>query len=137
MEIQLKRTGNMKFEAVGANDNTATVDGPVKSGGTEEGLRPMETMLVALASCSAMDIVHILNKQRQELDDLQITAKGVRADAIPAVFTDIALHYEASGNVDPEKLKRAAQLSVENYCSVAAMLKDSVKVTYTTSVKTG
>lgn len=135
MQVQLKRTGNMKFEATGAANITAVIDGPKSSGGTEEGLRPMETVLVALASCSAMDIVHILAKQRQELQDLDITVTGERVDSIPSVFSDIELHYRASGNVDLAKLERAAKLSIETYCSVAAMLRGSVHITFQCSLK--
>ncbi|MEQ9364863.1 MAG: OsmC family protein [Leptospirales bacterium] len=134
MQVQLKRTGNMKFEAVGAAGVKAVLDGPKKSGGTEEGLRPMETVLVALASCSAMDIVHILKKQRQDLEDLNITVTGERVDAVPSVFSSIELHYAASGKVELEKLERAAELSIETYCSVAAMLRDKVRITYRCSV---
>ncbi|MCR9142287.1 MAG: OsmC family protein [bacterium] len=134
MQVELKRVGNMKFEAVGAGGNSAVVDGPKKSGGTEEGLRPMETMLVALASCSAMDIVHILKKQRQELEDLNISVTGERVDAVPSVFSSIELHYAATGKVDLEKLERAAELSIGTYCSVAAMLRDKVEITYRCSV---
>ncbi len=134
MQVQLKRTGNMKFEATGAAGVTAILDGPKKSGGTEEGLRPMETVLVALASCSAMDIVHILKKQRQELEDLDITVTGERVDAVPSVFSSIELHYQASGKVELEKLERAAELSIETYCSVAAMLRDKVKISYRCSL---
>ena len=125
----------MKFEATGSAGVSAVIDGPISSGGTEQGLRPMETVLVALASCSAMDIVHILKKQRQELEDLDITVTGERVDKIPSVFSDIELHYTASGKVDLEKLERAAELSIETYCSVAAMLRQSVKITYRCSVR--
>lgn len=135
MQVQLKRTGNMKFEATGAAGISAVLDGPKSSGGTEQGLRPMETVLVALASCSAMDIVHILKKQRQELEDLDITVTGERVDKIPSVFSEIELHYSASGKVDLEKLERAVELSIETYCSVAAMLRNSVKITYRCSVR--
>ena len=125
----------MKFDATGSAGVSAVIDGPISSGGTEQGLRPMETVLVALASCSAMDIVHILKKQRQELEDLDITVTGERVDKIPSVFSDIELHYTASGKVDLEKLERAAELSIETYCSVAAMLRQSVKITYRCSVR--
>ena len=135
MQVELKRKGNMKFEATGAAKIAAVVDGPKSSGGTEEGLRPMETVLVALASCSAMDIVHILAKQRQELEDLDISVTGERVDAIPSVFSDIELHYQASGSVDLAKLERAAKLSIETYCSVAAMLRGSVNITFKCSLK--
>ena len=67
--------------------------------------------------------------------DLDITVTGERVDKIPSVFSDIELHYTASGKVDLEKLERAAELSIETYCSVAAMLRQSVKITYRCSVR--
>ena len=135
MQVQLKRTGNLKFEATGAAGVSMVIDGPTSSGGTEQGMRPMESVLVALASCSAMDVVGILKKQRQDLKDLDITVHGERADAIPSVFTAIRVEFEASGTVELEKLQKAVELSIEKYCSVAAMLRPTVSIQYECRVR--
>lgn len=133
MEIHLKRLSGCKFEARNAQGNVTFLDGPPDLGGVGEGLRPMEMVLVGLAGCSAMDVIHILKKSRKSLDHLDIQIKGNRADAIPAVFTDIHLHFEASGDFSQDKLEKTVALSVEKYCSVAKMLDQTVTITHSVS----
>ena len=103
-----------------------------------EGVRPMEALLMALAGCSALDVIHILEKQQKEpLGDLDVAVRGLRADAVPAVYTDIAVDFEASGSVNPAKLERAVKLSMEKYCSVAKMLQPTATITYTVKLREG
>lgn len=136
VEVKLKRLRGALFEATNAGGQTALIDGPPDLGGQGEGVRPMEALLMALAGCSAMDVIHILEKQQKEpLADLDVSVRGLRADAVPAVYTDIALAFEASGPVDPHKFERAVKLSMEKYCSVAKMLQPSATITYTTALK--
>lgn len=138
MQVNIKRTGPVKFEAVGnANPDAppVVIDGPADMGGAGAGMRPMESVLVALATCSAMDIVHILKKQRQELKDLDIRVDGERREQIPKIYTKIHMHFTATGDVDPAKLARAVELSVDSYCSVASMIRDTVPITYTIEVR--
>jgi len=77
---------------------------------------------------STFDVVMILGKGKQELDGLRVEIEGTRADATPAVFTDITLTFIARGDVALAKLERAVQLSVDKYCSVARMLRDEVRI---------
>ncbi len=138
MQVNIKRTGPVKFEATGhANPDAppVVIDGPADMGGSGAGMRPMESVLVALATCSAMDVVSILKKQRQELKDLDITVKGERRDEVPKIYTKIHIHFSATGDVDPAKLARAVELSVDTYCSVASMIRDTVPISYTSAVK--
>ena len=137
MEVKLRRVRGALFEATNASGQKALVDGPPELGGQGEGVRPMEMVLMSLAGCSALDVIHILEKQQKEpLVDLDVSVKGERADAVPAVYTAIALHFEASGAVDaPHKLERAVKLSMEKYCSVAKMLQPGVTITHTTAVR--
>lgn len=136
VEVKLKRLRGALFEATNAGGQTALIDGPPDLGGQGEGVRPMEALLMALAGCSAMDVIHILERQQKEpLADLDVSVKGLRADAVPAVYTDITLAFEASGPVDPHKFERAVKLSMEKYCSVAKMLQPSATITYTTALK--
>ena len=90
----------------------------------------MELFLVSLASCSAMDVVLIVTRQKEDLRALTITIEGDRADATPAIFERIRVHFEAPG-VDLAKLSRAATLGVKKYCSVASMLRDDIDVSVT------
>jgi len=136
MEVKLSRVRGALFEGTNASGQKCLVDGPPDLGGQGEGVRPMELLLLSLAGCSALDVIHILEKQQKEpLEGLDVTVRGQRADAIPAVYTDIALHFEASGPVNEHKLERAVKLSMEKYCSVAHMLMKGVTITHTASVK--
>ncbi len=132
--VKLRRIGGAKFEASNESGKTAIIDGPPPVGGNDEGVRPMELILMGLAGCSAMDVLHILKKQRQDIVGLDIDVDGTRADAIPAVYTDIHVHFSASGDVDPQKLERAVSLSMEKYCSVTRMLQATVKLTHSSEV---
>ena len=93
------------------------------------GLKPSDLLLLAAASCSAYDVVMILAKQREPLEDLEVTCTGEQASDPPYQFTTIHLHYKAKGSLNPKKLERAIQLSEEKYCSVTNTLKSSVKIT--------
>ncbi len=134
-EVFLKRISGYKFEARNSAGNTAILDGPKSIGGTEEGLRPMETVLVGLAGCSSFDVLSILKKQRQECQDLDVSVKAERSDNVPSVFTKIEITFEATGDVDPKKLEKACSLSMEKYCSVAAMLHPTVNISFKSFVK--
>ena len=135
MKITMRRVSGAKFEATNEAGSAVTLDGPPDVGGQGEGMRPMELFLAALAGCSAVDVLHIMAKQRQPLEDLDIQVEGTRADAVPAVFTDIHLTFTGSGAIDDDKLKRAVDLSIEKYCSVAKMLNPDVRVTHSAAVR--
>jgi len=136
VEVKIGRVRGALFEATNAGGQKALIDGPPELGGQGEGVRPMEMVLMGLAGCSALDVIHILEKQQKEpLEDLVVTVRGARADATPAVYTDIALHFEASGPIDAHKFERAVKLSMEKYCSVTKMLEKSATITFTTSLR--
>ncbi len=136
VEVKIGRVRGALFEATNAGGQKALIDGPPELGGQGEGVRPMEMVLMGLAGCSALDVIHILEKQQKEpLEDLVVTVKGARADATPAVYTDIALHFEASGPIDAHKFERAVKLSMEKYCSVTRMLEKSATITFSTSLR--
>lgn len=92
-------------------------------------MRPMELLLASVASCSAMDVVSILRKQREPLEHLRVEISGERPDTHPAPFQRMKMVFIARGNVADNKLQRAVQLSVEKYCSARATLGD-VAVTW-------
>ncbi|SHK86700.1 OsmC family protein [Rhodothermus profundi] len=92
---------------------------------------PMEMVLLALMSCSAMDVVSILQKMRAPFVDLQVEVQADRAETHPRVFTHIHLTYRVIGRaLKPEQIARAVQLSQEKYCSITAMLRPTVPITY-------
>ncbi len=92
------------------------------------GLKPSDLLLLSAAACSAYDVVLILKKQREPLEELEVTCSGEQQDEAPYAFQKIHLHYIATGPINPEKLARAVQLSEERYCSVINTLKPSVKI---------
>ena len=118
-----------------ANGRQVRFDAGAAAGGSEEALRPMQMLLGSLVACSSIDLVQILHKQRQSLEKLHVRAIGERREAVPRVFRRIHLVITASGEVEASKLARAAELAVEQYCSVAAMLRPAgVQITYETHV---
>lgn len=98
--------------------------------GTHTGPTAMELVLIGLASCTAMDVISIMDKKRQPLTNLQVKADAERAEEHPRVFTKIHLEYIAYGHgIEEKALVRAIELSEEKYCSVHGMLKKSVEFT--------
>ncbi len=91
---------------------------------------PMEMLLAALGSCSAVDVVLILQKKRQPLRSLEVSVSGERAAETPAVWTAIEMTYRLGGKLDDKAVRDAIELSQNKYCSVAAMLGKTAKITY-------
>lgn len=127
--VRLVQTGAAKFVASNTAGATGVIDGPPDMGGENAGLRPMETLLAAMAGCSAMDVLLIMKKQRQDLERLEVEVEGERADAVPAVFTKIHLRFVGYGPIELKKLQKAVELSTEKYCSVTRMLQPTVAIT--------
>ena len=91
---------------------------------------PMELVLMALGACTATDVVIVLRKKRQNLEALEVVCSGERASEPPTVWTKIEILYRLRGKLDEAAVKHAIELSEEKYCSVSAMLKKTVKVTW-------
>jgi putative redox protein len=130
MHLRLSQVGAAAFEATAGSGGQLIVDGAPDIGGEGRGMRPMELLLAALSSCSAMDVLHILRKQKQPIEHLEIHVDGLRADAVPAPFREIEMVFKVRGDVDEHKLQRAVQLAVEKYCSVGVSLDPKIKVSW-------
>jgi putative redox protein len=94
-----------------------------------EGVKPSDLLLMAVASCSAYDVVEILGKQREPLEDLKVFCTGDQNSAPPYLFTKIHIRFIVKGQVNPEKLERAIRLSEDKYCSVICTLRPGVPIT--------
>jgi putative redox protein len=92
------------------------------------GVKPSDLLLLAAASCSAHDVIEILRKQREPLEDLKVVCRGEQQSEPPYTFTQIQLHYIATGAVSVQKLEKAIQLSEEKYCSVLSTLRPGVPI---------
>jgi putative redox protein len=130
VKVTLDKIGPAAFQAHAGSGGEVVLDGSPEIGGEGRGMRPMELLLTSLASCAAMDVVHILGKQKQPLEGLSIEVTGTRVDAVPAHFSAIHLRFVATGAVAPNKLERAVRLGVEKYCSVGASLRPDIDVTW-------
>ncbi len=131
MKVQIKWIGQRRFIAETGSGHTIQMDGPPHHGGQNLAARPMEMVLAGLGGCSAFDVVEILQKSQQSVADCHITIEATRADKIPAVFTHVHLHFVVGGtNLNARFVKRAVELSMQKYCSVAIMLRSSVDISY-------
>lgn len=140
MKITLKRLDDAyHFEARNEDGRTVQIDAAEEIGGHNQGVRPMQMMLMGAAGCAAIDVVSILKKQKQEITGFEIEAEGERevpaVKGEAAVFKTAGLHFKLTGNIDPQKAQRAVDLSMEKYCSASKILKLSgTKMTYRVSV---
>ncbi len=118
---------NISFSAVNETGQTVIIDSQQVIGA-----KPMELILMGLGGCASYDVISILQKSRQTISDVQCQVSAVRADAIPAVFTDIHLHFVVSGvNVKESQVQKAIELSADKYCSASRMLANGgVNITH-------
>lgn len=131
MKTRIKWVENACFVGETGSGHGIVIDGAAEIGGRNLGARPMELLLTGVASCSAMDVIHILRRARQPVTDCVVDADGRRADSVPRVFTDIHLHFTVTGNgLSTAQVQRAVQLSAEKYCSASIMLSRSVNMTH-------
>ena len=119
----------MTLDAVTTTGHQITLDAPRANGGDDHGPKPIELLLTALAGCTAMDVLSILQKKREPVEGLQVYVEGTRANEHPMIYTDITVVYRVSGNVKAESVARAIELSEAKYCGAAAMLGQSARIT--------
>ena len=136
MKATVDWTGNASFKAPSGSGHSVQLDGPPDHGGENLGPRPMEMLLMGLGGCSAFDVMSILKKSRQDVTACHAELEAERADAVPAVFTRIHLHFVVTGNSLKDNLvKRAVGLSAEKYCSASIMLeKAGVEISHSYEV---
>lgn len=133
VEINLHRKeGDFGFEATDANGHVVHLDTSDETGGVNFGVRPMQMLLMGLGGCSAIDIVMILKKQRQTIEDFAIKITGEREPGKePSLWQTVKIIFFLKGAIDKEKAERACQLSMDKYCSVAAtLLKSGTNLTW-------
>jgi len=124
---KIQWTGGEKFQATMPSGVAFRFDA---GSAHTDGPGPMETLLGALGACTGVDIVLILEKKRQRLDSLEISVSGERAKEPPQVWTTIEIVYRLSGRLDEKAVRDAIDLSQQKYCSVAATLAKSARLTY-------
>lgn len=132
MNITLERINdNYHFELKNDRGHIVNVDNRAEFGGDDLGASPMELVLMGVAGCSAIDIILILKKQRQEIKSFKAEVNGLRVqtdDAKP--FKEITVVFFLEGSINEEKVARAVKLSFEKYCSVSKTLQPTVTILY-------
>ena len=123
----VKWAGNEEFLATMPSGQSVIFDGASEH---KNGPSPKETLLGALGACTAIDVETILRKKRQDLQSLEVIVSGEDAPEPPQVWTRIELVYRLTGNLDEKAVRDAIELSETKYCSVAAMLGKTAKITY-------
>jgi putative redox protein len=118
----------MEYMSPNNYKNTNDREQSIVLSGDKMDVSPMESVLMAAASCSSVDIELILNRMRQELKSLEVEVEGTRAETSPKIFTNIKLHYILTGTLKEEKVKQAIEMSVTEYCSVLCMLAKTARI---------
>lgn len=120
------------MEAVNETEGKIRIDGKNIIGGLEGGLSPMQLLLAGIGGCSAIDVISILEKQKQHLDSLTVDVDGDR-QTTPHGYSEyktIHMHFTLSGDLDEKKVQRALDLSVSKYCSVSKALEKGSEISY-------
>ena len=136
MEINLiRKSGLFNFEAENSEGKTVELDANPKIGGEGKGFRPMEMLLVGLGGCSGIDVVNVLTKQKEPLNDIKIKINATRKDEeVPPVFEVIDIHFELYGNLNEQKVERALALTFDKYCSVSNILGRSATINFSYTI---
>lgn len=130
MDAKLTWKSGLAFTGVADSKIEVPLDTTVEHGGSGNGVIPMEMILMGLGGCTAMDVISILAKKRQEVTSFEIMLHGDRATEHPKVFTDITIEYVVKGKgLDPAAVERAVELSENKYCPGMAMLRKAVNIT--------
>ena len=130
LEVKMQWAGGLKFEGDAAFGHKIATDGGRQAGGTEAGFKPTELLLFGIAGCSGIDVVRILEKQRQKLNSLEIQVTAHQNEEYPKPFHTFDIKYIAKGeSLSEQKLAKAIELSEGKYCVVSQTLQSEAKFT--------
>ena len=129
MNVRAVLETGMRFDVETGSGHHVILDAAEHNGGQDTGPRPMEMLLVALASCSGMDIISILRKKRQQIKAYEVRVHGMREEEYPRAFVEITVEHIFTGsNIKPEAVERAIQLTEDRYCGASAMLAKAASI---------
>ena len=131
MKTSIKWDGKLAFSGIAPSGHEIKMDTAESLGGENSAPTPVELLINAVAGCTAIDVVLILEKMRLKLTSFEIEVNGERAEEHPKRFTDIHLHYILGGELDTEKVRKAIKLSKDKYCSVAHSLNANITASFT------
>lgn len=120
---------NMLFESDNPSGHSVLIDTSKENGGTNKGLGPKAMMLSALAGCSGLDVVSLLNKMRVEIDDYKMDVEAELTDEHPKTYHTVTIDYHFYGvNLNEKKITKAVNISIEKYCGVMEMFRQFAKI---------
>jgi putative redox protein len=138
MKVELNRVDDaFHYEGKGVSDVIVNIDAAENIGGKNAGARPMELILMGLGGCTSIDVNLILKKQKQVIEDFRLVITGEREKiegTEMSPFKKINIHFVLKGNLDPKKVEKAIQLSMDKYCSATAQLAPSAEITHTLEI---
>ncbi len=131
MSITLKRVDDQfRLEATNTRGDVMYTNASPDLGAEGDGWRPMEALLVSLAGCSAIDIINVLKKQRQQIDTFEVKISGIKRQGTPSPYESIEIIYIIGGKVKEDKMIKAIELTKGKYCSVYFSLHPDIDVAY-------
>src|SRR6516162_4657623 len=131
MKARIKWVEDRTFIGESASGHKVVLGTALGSEGRTPGPSPMEMVLIGTGGCSAFDVVHILERGREAIEDCVVEMEAERAEQDPKVFTRIHMHFVLKGRgLSPNKVERAIRLSLEKYCSASAMLAKTATITH-------
>ncbi|MCP8616013.1 OsmC family protein [Salirhabdus salicampi] len=137
MQTKIEWSGDMGFSSTTPSGHSLQMDASAEVGGQNNGPRPTELLLNAVAGCTGIDIISILKKMRLTPDSFEMEVDGERAGDHPKRFTNIHIHYRLEGDLPEDKVVRAIQLSKDKYCSVSHSLNANITASYSLNGKKG
>ena len=139
MKARVKWLDGLQFVGINERASAVVMDGLPEVGGEGVGIKPTELLLISLAGCTAMDVISVMKKKRQDVQDFTVEIQGTQREGFPKSFDEIKMVYRIKGNdIDEGALKRSIELSEEKYCSVRATilaLPEETRITYTYEIE--
>jgi putative redox protein len=131
MKARIKWVEERTFVGESGSGHKVVLGTAASPGGPTPGPSPMELVLIGVGGCSAIDVVHILEKGREAVEDCVVELEAERAETDPKVFTRVHMHFVVKGRgLAPNKVERAIALSAEKYCSASAMIGKTATITH-------
>jgi putative redox protein len=138
MDAQVTWQGGMTFDATATSGFHVTLGTTPKVGGNDDGFRPLELMLMSLAGCTAMDVISILTKKRQDVTAFEVKVHAEQTSEHPHVFTSATIEYVVTGHdIKEEAVKRAVELTATKYCPAQAMMNKVMPIELSHTIQEG
>jgi putative redox protein len=135
MEAKVTWKGRLSFTGTAETGFSLLLGTEPSLGGDNDGFRPLELMALSLAGCTAMDVISLLQKKRQDVTAFEVRVHAERAEEHPRVFTHVTVEYLVTGhNVDPVSVNRSIELSATKYCPAQAMLSKAVEIEHKVTI---